>query len=189
MAFTFEFLPDAVRSWEATPDGAEATVDADYAPTLYAAGNSQDALADLGHALLAHPDVVDAGFVERRRGWRHDHEPVLRVDVTGMETVTPVARTVRSHGGADEFRCFDVDLSPGFRYCLDTGTDPVPDRELRTLRLAASEAALAEAPVRELAVGDETVRGAPAAVVDALTTALDDRDPDVLVVSRAAVIP
>lgn len=189
MAFTFEFLDDAVRYWDLTPDGAEATVDTDYTPTLYATGDDQDALADLGHDLLAHPDVVDAGFVEKRRGWRHDPEPVLRVDVTGMDAVTPVARTIRTRGGADAFRCFDVDLAPGFRYCLDTDTDPVPDRDLRTLRLAASESDLAEAPVRALTIGDETVAGAPADVVNAVAQRLDDTDPDVLVVSRAAVIP
>ena len=197
MAFTFECLDRAVRYWETTPDGAEATVDTVYAPTLYATGGSQDALANLGQDLTVHPAVVDVGFAEKRRGWRHDPEPVLRVDVTGMDAITPVARTIRTRGGADAFRCYDVDLSPGFRYCLDTDTDPGPGRELRTLRLAVSEddrdrdrdRDLAAAPLRELTVGDETVTGAPAAVVDTVGQRLAESDPDVLVVSHAAVIP
>jgi DNA polymerase I len=189
VAFTFEFLDDGVRRWDATPDGAEATLDTAYSPTLYATADTRASLADLRDALLAHPGVVDTGVVEKRRGWRHDPEPVLQVDVAGMETVAPVARTVRSRGGIDAFRCYDVDLSPGFRYCLDTGTDPVPGRDLRTLRLAASESALVEAPLRRLTLGEETVTGSPGAVVDAVAERLCRVDPDVLVVSRATVVP
>lgn len=110
MALTFEFLDDAVRYWTATPDAAAPTRDEAYTPTLYATGDSQDTLADLGHDLLVHPDVLEAGLVEKRRGWRHDPEPILRVDVAGMAAITPVARTIRSRGDADVFRCYDVDL-------------------------------------------------------------------------------
>ncbi|ELZ12173.1 DNA polymerase I [Halovivax asiaticus JCM 14624] len=99
-------------------------------------------------------------------------------------------------------RLFDVDLAPGFRYCLDRGESPAssaPGRPLRRFHIAVDERALVDGDVSSLRVGSgtaadgsieyERLDGQPAAVLRALSDRLDRVDPDVLVLSHAELVP
>ncbi|AGB15318.1 DNA polymerase elongation subunit (family B) [Halovivax ruber XH-70] len=100
------------------------------------------------------------------------------------------------------FRLFDVDLAPGFRYCLDRGESPAssaPGRALRRFHIAVDERALAAGDVSSLRVGrgtaddgsieSERLDGGPVAVLRALSDRLAQVDPDVLVLSHAELVP
>jgi DNA polymerase I len=135
---------------------------------------------------------------------------VLRVDVTGVDRVRPVARRIRALGRPGDYRCYDVDHSPGFRYCLERDIDPTPAADLRTLAVDCPATELADPPVTELTVregvgkevgeagsnddggsgSDPThLAGDPATVLDDLDARLRELDPDVLVLSSAALVP
>ena len=94
--------------------------------------------------------------------------------------------------GPGTLRLFDVDLTPGFRYCLDRGVTPAcapPDRELRWCRIGIGERALAEGDVSALTVDGDRLEGSPAAVLESLAAYLDRTDPDVLVLCYADLVP
>lgn len=123
-----------------------------------------------------------------RRGLRHDPEPMIRVTTPDLGALSAVAHDVRGWGDPGMYRLFDVDVAPQFRYCLDRGVDPTPggpcicepvatcgcSRALAVLELAASKPQLASDALTELTVDGERVR---------------ERDPDVLLLSSAALVP
>ncbi len=153
MAFAFEFAEGGVRRWETgdgTGSGATATVDDDYEPALYVAADS-GRLDALDLRLRRDPKVtgtrVEEWYTSLAARRRDDPEPVLRVAVERVDEVRNVAREIRGlyERGTlppGSLRLFNVDLSPGFRYCLDRRLDPTPGRDLRTLRLDQPERAL-----------------------------------------------
>ena len=206
-AYKVDFAPDGtVTRWRTTGDGVEATEDPDYHPTVYVTA-PPDPLDDLRGRLARDPKVLEAAMVAKRHDL-HDAapEPALGITLERVHDVQPLAREVR---GVHEpgsyapgtFRCFDVDLSPQFRYCLDTGVDPVPVGDLSTLELAIGEKPLADGDVSALRVGGgrpgaagssgpgERLGGTPRETLAALSRRLADDDPDVLVVSHSAVVP
>ncbi|WP_049926751.1 DNA polymerase domain-containing protein [Halopiger goleimassiliensis] len=203
--YTFEFEDGCVREWHLTDDGAEPTVVEEYTPSLFVAGPEKP-LADLRARLERDPKVVRT----RRERWATDlHEAhvgersrVLRVDCERVGEVRTLAREIRGVHERDAYapgtvRLFDVDLEPGFRYCLDRGLDPTPARDLRTLELELPEPALSNGDVTALRVdGDPLAERVgcdrasdSGAVLHALERTLDRRDPDVLVVNDADLLP
>ncbi|MFB6119380.1 type B DNA-directed DNA polymerase, partial [Halosegnis sp.] len=190
MVLTVDFHDECVRTWHVTDASATAERNDGYTPTLFVHGPTQTTLAQLREHVDWQPTVVDTAVESHRPGFRYDAEPMLRVDVASVDAVTPLARRIRSWGTPGEYRLFDVDLSPEFRYCLETGTAPTPttDRELRVCRLEATEPALAADELAALTIDGSTVDG-PDAILDGLTEHLATHDPDVLVVSHAALIP
>jgi len=163
--YTVEFEDGIVREWTLTESGAEPAVVEDYTPSVFVSGPN-DALADLRERLEADPKVV-ATRSERRPTSLHEahageRSRVLRADLERVGEVRTLAREIRGVHAREAHapgavRLFDVDLAPGFRYCLDRGLDPTPTRDLRTLRLALDEAALADDDVSALEVGGESV--------------------------------
>jgi DNA polymerase I len=186
--FCFDFRDGDVLAWSVADDGATVERDTGYAPTLYAAAPASDREA-LRAALAGHPAVERVVTETWRTGFRRDPEPVLAVDVRDVDAVMPVARTLRDYGDPGTVRCFGVDFSPEFRYCLETGADPVPGGDLTTLSVDASARELAADRLSEATVDGETVAGDPADVVETVAARVAEADPDVLVVSSGDVVP
>jgi DNA polymerase I len=188
MAFTVDFRDGDALAWRLTDDGATVERDAEYAPTIYVA--REDAPVTAARSRVAGMADADETVVERkRRGWRRDHERVLRVDVRGIDRVRPLAARIHDLGDPGEFRLYDVDLSRGFRYCLDRGLDPTPAREPRVLELTVPERALGDGDLDSLTVDDTEHAGDPGDLAGRVAAAVDERDPDVLAVSAGAAIP
>ncbi|QLG50557.1 type B DNA-directed DNA polymerase [Natrinema halophilum] len=195
--YTFEFEDGVVREWTLTEEGAEPTTVADYAPSLFVAGPDA-ALADLQDRLETDPKVLgtrtEQWATSLHEAHADDRSRVLRVDGGRVDEVRTLAREIRgihereTHAPGT-FRLFDVDLAPGFRYCLDRDIDPTPDRDLRTLRLSLDEAALADGDISALARAGEPIDGDEPQVLRTLRHHLERRDPDVLVVSHAELVP
>jgi DNA polymerase I len=185
VTYHLDFRADGVHRWSLTDDGVRREVDAEWRPTVYLAS---DALGDLRGYVRSLPSVEATRIEDWRRGFRYDPEPVLAVDVSEPESVTDLARTIVGWGDPGEHRLFDVDLSPGFRYCLDRGLDPTPTRELRTLRLSAADRDLAADHLRAVTVDDERATGAEAAVTETVLTRIAREDPDLLVVSSSRLL-
>jgi DNA polymerase I len=188
MPFTVDFTEDGVLEWHLTDDGATCRTVTGYTPTVYVAAVDGD-LTTVRERLSGRPDVANTARERWRRGFRRDPESVLRVDVAGVERVRPVAHAVRAFGSPGSYRPFNVDFSREFRYCLETGRDPTPERSPTTLRLSASPRALAGGPLTEIEVGDRTADGTPGEVAATVGDVVEAEDPDVLVVSAAEVIP
>ena len=192
--------------WTTDGDGAAATPDPDYEPALYAAARDdrRRRLEWLADVLAADRAVSDVTWERRfRRLDADERSPVLRISVDRLGAVGSVARDVRRRAQATHapgtISLYDVDLDPGFRYCLDAGHDPTPDRDLRTLSLSLPTAALAEGDLASLrieggAIGDDRIGAASTAAggdsaARRVERALAERDPDVLVVSSADLVP
>jgi len=188
MAFTVDYRDGDVLAWRLTEDGATADRDTEYAPTLYVA-RVDGPVAAIRDAVADMADAAAVAVAEKRRGWRRDPEPVLRVDVDGIDRVRPLAARIRDRGDPGEIRLADVDRSRGFRYCLDRGSDPTPAREPRALELAVPERALADGPLESLTVDDTDHEGSPGDLVAAVAAAVERRDPDVLVVNAGEAVP
>ncbi|MFC7177816.1 type B DNA-directed DNA polymerase [Halosegnis marinus] len=180
--------------WHATSDGVDTVTNPDYAPTLYIDG-PDTALVTLHERLTDDPKVVhlaaerhytELGAETRTR--------VLRVDVARERELRTLANEIRHHHEPAAFqpatfRLYNVDLSPQFRYCLETDTEPVPARALRTLELTLAEPHLAEKRIDALQIDGETVAGDTATTLRVLAERLDTVDPDVLLCSSAQLIP
>ncbi len=229
MGFSVDFQAEDghQRVWSFTADSAVAEYLTDYTPTMYlAAGGPPDEhdLTDTGRERLlsaardhlgAHPAVDSLTLTEARRAFKHAPEPVLQVDVTDIDAVQSIAQAVRSWEAPGTYRCFNVDLSPEFRVCLETGRDPVPPcpraqttvgrtgsgdatdsskssstvtRPLRECHLTVPPEQCS-APVRSITVDDTRVSGTPREVVESVREHLRETDPDVLRVNQSAVVP
>ncbi|RBI63380.1 DNA polymerase I [halophilic archaeon] len=189
MVYKVDYRDGDVLRWSLTDDGAEYAVDDGYAPTLYVSAHDGGTLADVRSALRDHPAVDRTAVVDQRLSFRHDPGPVLRVDVVDLDAVTTVARAVGRWGRPGTYRCYNVDLTREFRYCLETGCSPVPERDLDRLRLTVPETELASDAVTECRVDGEPLSGSGAAVLEALDERVGRADPDVLVVNTADAVP
>jgi DNA polymerase I len=184
----------AVREWHATSDGVESRRNHDYKPALFVDG-PRDALDTLRQALQRDPKVAST----RYEAWHtelgaRERSTVLRVGLDRVMEVRTLAREIRGLHEQDSFhpgtfRLYNVDLAPQFRYCIETGTAPVPERELDIVDLDISETALRDEDVTALTVDGNTLGGTPTAVLDELHDRLATRDPDVLCCSTAHIVP
>jgi DNA polymerase I len=192
MPYCIDYYDDHVETWTRTPDGVQCERDETYSPTLYAIcddpGEGSD-LAGLEAWLSALPSVVDTHVEEWRRGWRHSPEPVLRIDVDRIKAVKELAWDLRERDAPGAYKCFNVDLSREFRYCLETDVDPTPSHDLRRLDIALPPQDLAVDRLTELTIDDQPVGESTADVLAGLREALDATDPDVLVLSTSDLIP
>ena len=190
--YTVDFPEDGrAREWHLTETGVESRTRS-YHPRWYVAPapDLDGDLADLRAWLASHPAVVDTSTERWRTGYREAEREVLRVDTTTPDAVDRLARQVAQRGRPGEYRCFDVDFDPQFRYCLETGTDPTPDRAPTTLDLSAPRrVTTGDDPLGEVTVGDETLTGTPAEVARQVAGRVDDHDPDVLCCSSAELVP
>jgi len=200
MAYAFDFprSRDAdtrgVTAWHLTEDGARAERDPDYRPTVFVhAPNGDGPLDALADALDDDPKVDGLQWVDRYLDLHADERSeVLAVDVERVDEVSTLAREIRvrheERFAPGTFRLFNADFSPGFRYCVETETDPTPSRDLRTLAVRTTDEALARDDLTELRIDGERVAGEPAAVLRALATRVERVDPDVLVVSHGGLL-
>lgn len=191
---TADFCDGTVREWHATSDGITIETNPDYTATFYIAGDRYD-LVKLRERIATDPKVTKTAFVDRYPDL-HAREPttVLKIDVDRMDDVDALANEVRHHYEPQTFRpatfrLYNVDLSPQFRYCLETGIDAVPERDLRVLELELSEKALAEQDLAALTIDGEGVAGNEGTVLRVLQARLSAVDPDVLLLSTADLVP
>ena len=131
----------------------------DYTPSIYVSGS--DTFPDDIRAHVEElPSVRRTAVESWRRGFRHDAEPLLRVDVASIEAVRTVAQTISNWGDPGTHRLYNVDFTREFRYCLENDLTPVPSRSLRTVELAATDRELTEEPLATLDIDGTTVHGA-----------------------------
>ena len=188
MSFTIDFRDGRVLEWRATDSGAKCYERDDYTPTIYASASSDQALADIEAAAAARGDVAQTTRESWRPAFRRDPETICRLDVTAIDRVRPVAGWIRRREQPGTYRLFNVDFSPEFRYCLERGRNPVPERSLRTLELTAPGPGNPGTPVERLSLDGERVEGS-VAIAETRRQRLTEVDPDALVVSEAALVP
>ena len=213
MVLTIEFHRDGrVTEWGVTPGGINKTTHTTYTPTMFVGDAVTDlygrhggpdpdpperdglspALDDL-QAFLDGQDAVAALNVEpHRQTFRTDPRPLLRIDATDIESVRSIAKRIQQFGPPDQYTCYNVDLTRQLRYCLETRTSASPDRgvrELRTLHFGHPTHGSTIESLPKLAVEGDKVGSTPQAVVEAVADIVTERDPDVLVVSTADLIP
>ncbi|MGM0591102.1 MAG: type B DNA-directed DNA polymerase [Halobacteriota archaeon] len=191
--FALDFRGGDVVEWY-REDGAVWTRRVrEYTPTIYVSGPASARRA-LRTRLDEHPHVA-ATAAER---WytelgADERETVLRADVTDVDHVGAVAGAIRRVGrnrhAPGAVRLFNVDLAPGFRYCVETETRPSADPDLRRFSVGADEKSLADRRFEELDVDGDTVGGEERSVIETLAGRLHEADPDVLVVSHGDLVP
>jgi DNA polymerase I len=213
VVLTVDHLDDGcVAEWRLTPDGVDREVREGYRPTLFvgdpvddlygrrggddptppACDGLSDALCELRSFLDGQAAVADLGVESHRQTFRTEARPLLRVDASSVDAVRRIAKRVREFDRPDAHTCYDVDLTRELRYCLETGTPAAPDRSVRDLRTIRLDLPRHESDVEalpHLSVDGERVGSSPRAVVAGVRSALDERDPDVLVASTADLVP
>ncbi len=187
MVLKIDYLDGSVLEWHATPTGVQVVENEGYTPTIYVnSGTSK--LTALSEALMPRSDVVSTGRERWRPAFRREPETVLRIDVSSIDRVRPLAGWIRRRDRPGTYRLFNIDFSREFRYCLDRDLKPTPQRELRSCTLSYPHHERPAAPITRLTIDGETVKGRSATVVNALRETLDRKDPDVLVLSTAALV-
>jgi DNA polymerase I len=197
VTFKIDVREDGVPvRWTATDRGATATPDPDYRPAVLVAAREDrtrylDWLAD---ELAPDPKVAALERVTRRRDLRADEpSPMLRVELDRLGECRQLAREVRAREldahPPGTLSLYDVDLDPQFRYCLDTGADPLPDRRFERVDLSVPDAALAEGDLSALTVDGDPAGGSERGACRRVERVLDATDPDVLVLSSAELVP
>ena len=195
MPFTIDFLDDGrVLEWVTTAGGPVVEEQEGYTPRFYVAPrdlSTEVDLTTLKSVYDRHPDVVRTDLVDQRPGFRREEETVLAVDVAHVDRVAPLARQTRqlTEYPVGDLACFNIDFSREFRYCLENDLDPTPADELSRLRLSVPITETSNEFYGELSVDGDTVTGSPREIIDAVQTALDEQDPDLLVCSTSEIIP
>ena len=189
MVYKIDYVDGNVLTWSLTESDVSCEVDESYTPTIYVSVHSDSDFSTARAALRDHPAVVRVTIVNERVSFRHDHEQVLRVDVADLKAVNSVARMVSKWGSPGKYRCYNVDFSREFRYCLEEGIDPLPTRELSQMQIAVSETEIASERVSELTIDDEKVTGSGADVLTTLSDRVESVDPDVLFLNTSDLIP
>jgi DNA polymerase I len=189
MPFKIDYTDDGVVEWHACSRGIRTQINTTYTPTIYATAETKSKLADLREKLHVRGDVETVTREQGRSTFRSDPEPVLRIDVSSIDRVQPLAGWIRRQDRPGTYRLFNVDFSREFRYCLEQDGDPSPERELRTLDLSYLEPGTPDVPVTQLQIGDTTYETASQELITALQERLEAADPDVLVLSTAALVP
>jgi DNA polymerase I len=193
VVYTIDFTePETAVEWSLTETGAEAET-VTYRPRFYVAATAGNSLARIEAAIGAHPAVTDVARERHRPGWRYDPTEMLAIEVTEPSTIQTLASTVAQVGRPGAFRCFNVDFSEQFRYCLETDTDPTPNRSPTVLRLSTPPTTFAdglESVTLAPPAGDErTIEGEPATVARRVEAVVAETDPDVLQVSTGELVP
>jgi DNA polymerase, archaea type len=192
MVYKIDYLED-VYEWSITSNGVECERVSDYTPTIYAMYDgteiTEDGLRKLRERLEYYPTVASTAIESWRRGFRHDHEEVLRIDVRRLDELLPLAYQIRELGQPGEYKLYNVDLSREFRYCLENDLDPTPNRTSSTIEIDVSQPELANPPIAELAIDGQTIIGSPAGILHAVQSRLNQADPDVLILSSSELIP
>ncbi|WP_435178555.1 type B DNA-directed DNA polymerase [Halorussus sp. AFM4] len=197
MAFKIDVTDEAVVEWSRTPAGDLRTRrTTDYRPTTYVSG-PDGPLADLRAALDDDPKVARTESEDwYTRLDAEERDPVVRVDLARPSEVATLAREIRGLHERDTyppgtFRLYNVDLSPQFRYCVETGTDPATPEsvDLSTLSLRIDRKRLADSDLSKLEIDGESLRATPGVLLEMLERRLAETDPDVLVVNRGELVP
>ena len=213
MTLTLEYLGDGrVARWTLTPDGVAREVHENHHPTLLVGDSAGDlygqsggpapsppprdeiskALRELRSFLDGQEAVAGLGVEEHRQTFRTDARPLLRVEAASIEAVRSIAKRVRQFGQPDSYTCYNVDFTRQLRFCLETDTPAGPSRSVRDLRtlhldFPSHESGIESLP--QLAVDGDRVGSSPREVVAGVQAAIKDRDPDILVVSTADLVP
>ena len=213
MVLTVDFRPsgDVVR-WALTDDGVTPTVHEEYTPTLFVGDavrdlygrrggrtptppdrdGLSDSLTDLRAFLTGQDAVVDIQCESHRQTFRTDPRPLLRIDAVSVDAVRRIAQRVQQFNRPAEYTCYNVDLTRQFRYCLETETPASPDqsvRPLRTLTLSIPPHKSGPEALSHLTIDGDAAGQTPEAAVTAVARVVRDRDPDVIIVSTAELIP
>lgn len=194
MALKIDFSPAGVTEWDRTESGVTRTRKTGYAPTIYVGGREAGRTAVQTWA-AENQDVVATRSVRKFTSLHADERsPLLALDLRVAADPQSVARRIRTtiefetlSPGA--LRLYNVDLSPQFRYCLEADVDPTPTAPLETLSITLDERSIADRNIGAAQIDDEPVDGGEAAVLERIETVLDQRDPDVLIVNAAALVP
>ncbi|WP_458208673.1 hypothetical protein [Haladaptatus sp. NG-SE-30] len=189
MLYKIDYFDGDVFRWSVTETGVTCEVDESYTPTIYVSVHGDGDFSTARAALRDHPAVVRVTVVDERVSFRHDPEQVLRVDVVDLKAVNSVARMVSKWGSPGEYRCYNVDFSREFRYCLEEGINPLPTHELSQMQISVSETELTSERVTELTIDDERVTGSGAHVLATLSARVESVDPDVLFLNTSDLIP
>ncbi|WP_435159850.1 type B DNA-directed DNA polymerase [Haladaptatus sp. DFWS20] len=189
MVYKIDYVDGDVLRWSVTETGVECEVDESYTPTIYVSVHGDGEFSMARAALRDHPAVVRVATVDERVSFRHNPEQVLRVEVVDLNAVNSVSRMVSKWGSPGEYRCYNVDFSREFRYCLEEGIDPLPKHELSQMQIAVSETELASERITELTIDDETIIGNGADVLTTLSARVESVDPDVLFLNTSDLIP
>ncbi|WP_135828939.1 type B DNA-directed DNA polymerase [Halorussus halobius] len=190
MPFKIDFFDGEVVEWSLTDDGATSERVLDYTPTFYVGLGEGDAesLSNAQNVLEQFPAVARTRFEEWRPGFRHDAEQVLRVDCTHVDEVRQLAGWIREWGDPGEYRCFNVDFSQEFRYCLERDRSPTPRTELTTLSIEGRAHEFGDCELPPLTVGGEQVGRSPSVALTRIEELVDRADPDVLIVDSAQLL-
>ncbi len=188
MPYKFDYRDGDVVAWSLTDDGAVPTRIESYRPTIYVETDDKEQLATAKQHLTELPAVTRTVIEQWRTGFRHDAEPVVRVDIEPIDAVTDVASTVAGWGAPGTYRLYNVNLTREFRFCLETVHNPAPERSLRTVSIDAPTQQLAREYLRTVTVDDVTVEG-ETAILETITDRLNTIDPDVLSLSSSQLVP
>lgn len=213
MVLKIDYRAAGVARWSITPDGVTKSADEDYVPTLYVGDPIEDLYGKQGGQTPTPPEregslspdlqhlrsfldgqqaIEDLGTARWRQTFRTDKRPLLAIDVDGIESVRTVAKRIQQFGDPGAFTCYNVDLTRQLRYCLETGTSASPDRSVRALRrleLALPRHKSGVESLPELTIDGVDVASTPQAVASQVATQVAQEDPDVLIVSRADIVP
>ncbi|QKY19438.1 type B DNA-directed DNA polymerase [Halolamina sp. CBA1230] len=192
MTYCIDFPePETAVEWSLTDAGVERE-ERPYRPRFYVRATADGSLAEVADAVRPHPEVAAVEREHHRPGWRHDATEMLAVEMTTPDAVSRLASTITKVGRPGTYRCFNVDLSRQFRYCVETGTEPTPTRDPTVLELAAPpiagsglESVTATTPSGET----HAFADAPADIARDVESLIRRTEPDVLRVSTAELLP
>ena len=213
MVLTVDFRANGdVVHWELTRDDVTRTIRKAYTPTLFVGDSVRDlygrrggrsptppdrdglseSLIELQAFLTGQDAVADTGCESHRQTFRTDPQPLLRIDTASVDAVQRIVQRIQQFNHPAEYTCYNVDLTRQFRYCLETNTSASPDQSIRSLRtLTLSIPAHKSGPtaLSHLTIDGDAAGSTPETAVTTVDKAIRERDPDIIIISTADLIP
>lgn len=183
--FTVDFIDDIAIEWH---QGGRPEPNRDWAPTCYIGPGTHHDLDPAKAWLQDHKHVKTIQRQQKHLQWRDDRSTVLAVETDSITAIPQVPRQCRDHFGPLAYRFYNVDLSPKFRYCLETGTEPTADTSLDTLRIEIADQQIVSGDISPVTIDGTTYTGSPSTILDTIERYLNDHDPDIIQVSHSTVI-
>ncbi|MFB6203068.1 MAG: type B DNA-directed DNA polymerase [Candidatus Nanohaloarchaea archaeon] len=179
--FKVDFREGKAVEWS-RKDGEVRRNEEEYYPTIYLHGED---LKQVRAEIARDGRVRATCLTGKKLELRGEEKEVLRVDAKDVRDLRDVAHRLKKMDRTGH-RLFNVDLTPQFRYCLETGTPPSTGG-LEELEVEIPRKGLASEDLSGLKIGGEEAGSGEEAVqmvIDGL-----DREPDVIRVNSSRLIP
>lgn len=182
--FKVDFRNTNAIEWSKNNGTLEKTVNKNYSPVIYIKTNKTSLVKTRGW-IAQQNQVKYTEIVEKKTKLYKKPEKVLKIHLNNIKQVKNLVRKIRKNSKPGEYRFYNIDFSPQFRYCLENQEKPQTEK-LEKTGLKLSRKQLSKKSIKQ--INKEKHRTEKEALIN-VKQKIRSEDPDIIVVNHADIIP